>query len=47
MGWCNAQNKMLSLCVKTIVKESRNFGLACVKKNDDDDRGGGGGGDFG
>jgi len=32
MGWCTAQWKMLLFCVKTIVKESRKFELACLKK---------------
>ena len=32
MGWCTAQSKMLLFCVKTIVKESRKFELACLKK---------------
>jgi len=31
MGWCTAQCKMLLFCVKTIVKESHNFELACLK----------------
>jgi len=30
MGWCTA---MLLFCAKTIVKESRKFELACLKKN--------------
>ena len=29
MGWCTVQGKM---CVKTIVKESHKFELACLKK---------------
>jgi len=32
MGWCTAQLKMLQFCAKTIVKESRKFELACLKK---------------
>jgi len=32
MGWCTAQRKMLLFCAKTIVKDSRNFELACLKK---------------
>ena len=32
MGWCTAQSKMLLFCAKTIVKESRKFELACLKK---------------
>ena len=32
MGWCTAQWKMLLFCAKTIVKESRKFELACLKK---------------
>jgi len=32
MGWCTAQCKMLLFCVKTIVKDSRNFELARLKK---------------
>ena len=32
MGWCTAQRKMLLFCAKTIVKESRNFELARLKK---------------
>ena len=32
MGWCTAQCKMLLFCAKTIVKESRNFELARLKK---------------
>ena len=32
MGWCTAQWKMLLFCVKTIVKESRKFELAHLKK---------------
>jgi len=31
-GWCAAQCKMLLFCVKTIMKESCNFELACLKK---------------
>jgi len=31
MGWCAAQWKMLLICVKTIVKESREFELARLK----------------
>ena len=32
MGWCTAKWKMLLLCAKTIVKESRKFELARLKK---------------
>ena len=32
IGWCTAQWKMLLFCVKTIVKESRKFELARLKK---------------
>ena len=32
MGWCTTQWKMLLFCAKTIVKESRKFELACLKK---------------
>ena len=32
MGWCTAQCKMLLFCAKTVVKESRNFELAHLKK---------------
>jgi len=32
MGWCTAQRKMLLFCAKTIVKESRRFELAHLKK---------------
>jgi len=32
MGWCTAQWKMLLFCAKTIVKESREFELARLKK---------------
>ena len=32
MGWCTAQWKMLLFCAKTIVKESRKFELAHLKK---------------
>jgi len=32
MGWCTAWWKMLLFCAKTIVKESRKFELACLKK---------------
>jgi len=35
MGWCTAQWtqwKMLQFCVKTTVKESCKFELACLKK---------------
>ena len=32
MGWCTAQCKMLLFCVKAIVKESRKFELARLKK---------------
>ena len=32
MGWCTAQRKMLLFCAKTIVKESRRFELARLKK---------------
>ena len=32
MGWCTAQWKMLLFCAKTIVKESRKFELARLKK---------------
>jgi len=31
-GWCTAQWKMLLFCVKTSVKESRKFEIACLKK---------------
>jgi len=31
-GWCTAQWKMLLFCPKTIVKESRKFELAHLKK---------------
>ena len=31
MGWCTTQRKML-FCAKTIVKESRKFELARLKK---------------
>ena len=34
MGWCTAQWKMLLFCVKTIVKESRKFELARLKKKE-------------
>jgi len=33
MGWCTAQWKMLLSCVKTIVKESRKFELARLKRS--------------
>ena len=32
MGWCTARWKMLLFCAKTIVKESRKFELARLKK---------------
>ena len=32
MGWCTSQLKMLLFCAKTIVKESRKFELARLKK---------------
>ena len=32
MGWCTAQWKMLLFCAKTIMKESRKFELARLKK---------------
>ena len=32
MGWCTAQQKMLLFCVKIIVKVSRKFELARLKK---------------
>jgi len=32
MGWCTAQWKMLLFCAKTIMKESRKFELAHLKK---------------
>ena len=32
MGWCTAQSKMLLFCAKNIVKESRKFELARLKK---------------
>ena len=32
LGWCTAQWKMLLFCAKTIVKESRKFELARLKK---------------
>ena len=32
MGWCTAQHKLLLFCVKTTMKESCNFELACLKK---------------
>ena len=32
MGWCTTQWKMLLFCAKTIVKESRKFELAHLKK---------------
>ena len=32
MGWCTAQWKMLLFCAKTIVKDSRKFELARLKK---------------
>ena len=32
MGWCITQWKMLLFCAKTILKESRKFELACLKK---------------
>ena len=32
MGWCTGPCKILLFCVKTIVEESRNFELACLKK---------------
>jgi len=34
MGWCTAQYKMLLFCSITIVKESRNFELAHLKKKE-------------
>ena len=32
MGWCTAQWKMLLFCAKTVVKESRKFELARLKR---------------
>jgi len=32
MGWFTAQYEMLLFCVKTVMKESRNFELAHLKK---------------
>jgi len=32
MGWCTARCKMLLFCAKTVVKESRNFEPAHLKK---------------
>ena len=32
MGWCTAQCKTLLFCAKTIMKESRNFEVARLKK---------------
>ena len=32
MGWCTTQWKMLLFCAKTVVKESRKFELARLKK---------------
>ena len=32
MSWCTAQRKMLLFCVKIIVKVSRKFELASLKK---------------
>ena len=32
MGWCTAQWKMLLFCAKTVVKKSRKFELARLKK---------------
>ena len=32
MGWCTLQCKILLFCVKTILKVSHNFELACLKK---------------
>ena len=32
MGWCTAQREMPLFCAKTIMKESRKFELACLKK---------------
>ena len=34
MGWCTAHYKMLLLCAITIMKESRNFELARLKKKE-------------
>jgi len=34
MGWCTAQWKLLLFCAKTIVKESRRFELARLKKKE-------------
>ena len=38
MGYCTAQCKMLLLCVETIVKESRNFELARLRKKKEKER---------
>jgi len=32
MGWCTAQWKMLLFCARTVVRESRKFELARLKK---------------
>jgi len=32
MGWCTAQFKTLPFSMKTIVKESHNSEIACLKK---------------
>jgi len=34
MGWCTTQCKMLLFCVKTIMRESRNFELTRLKKKE-------------
>jgi len=44
MGWCTAQWKMRLFCGKTIVKESRKFELAHLKKKKEGGGTGGGGG---
>ena len=38
MGWCTAQWKMLLFCAKNIVKESRKFELARLKKKKKEER---------
>ena len=38
MGWCNTQCKKLLFCVKAIVKESRKFELACLKKKENKEK---------
>ena len=37
MDWCIAQWKMLLFCAKTIVKESRKFELAHLKKEEEEE----------